>query len=45
MKAGDYIRNKLRSFLRLEPADRLAFSVKEELDFAGTAYMHEGNAE
>ena len=40
MKAGDFIRNKLRSFLRLEPADRLAFSVKEELDFAGTAYMH-----
>jgi len=48
VKAGDYIRDKLRSFLRLEPADRLAFSVKEELDFAGTAYMHKlwyrGNA-
>lgn len=48
MKAGDFIRNKLRSFLRLEPADRLAFTIKEELDFIGTAYMHKlwyrGNA-
>lgn len=40
MRVGDHIRNRLRSFLRLEPADRLSFTVKEELDFAGTAYMH-----
>lgn len=48
MKAGDFIRNKLKCFLRIEPADRLSFYIKEELDFAGTAYMHKlwyrGNA-
>lgn len=40
MKVGDIIRNKIRSFLRIEPADRQVFSVKEGLDRAGTAYMH-----
>lgn len=40
MKVGDYIRGKIRSFLRIEPADRQVFSVKEGLDRAGTAYMH-----
>lgn len=39
-KVGDYIRGKIRSFLRIEPADRQVFSVREGLDRAGRAYMH-----
>lgn len=40
MKVGDIIRDKIRSFLQIEPAQRHSFSVQEELDFAGTAFVN-----
>lgn len=39
-RVGDIIRDKLRSFLQIEPAARHSFSVTEELDFAGTAFVN-----
>jgi len=40
MSIGDRIRDGLRSFLRIEPADRRFFDIKAEYDFAGNAYKN-----
>lgn len=40
MKVGDKIRMALRNFLKIEPAQRQAIRVEEELDFHSTAFLN-----
>ncbi len=40
MSMADKIRSAMRSFLKIEPADRQTFSINEELDFFGEAFAH-----
>lgn len=40
MGMGDKIRMALRSFLKIEPAQRYSVVVDEEMDFATTAFCH-----
>ena len=40
MGMGDKIRMALRSFLKIEPAQRLSVVVDEEMDFQTTAFCH-----
>ena len=40
MKMGDKIRMAIRSFLKIEPAQRLSVVVDEEMDFQTTAFCH-----
>ena len=40
MGMGDRIRMALRSFLKIEPAQKLSVVVDEEMDFSTTAFCH-----
>lgn len=40
MKMGDKIRMAIRSFLKIEPAQRFSVVVDEEMDFQTTAFCH-----
>lgn len=40
MRVGDKIRDMLRSFLQIEPADRQLFSIRETLDWQGNAFQN-----
>lgn len=40
MKVGDKIRMALRNFLKIEPAQRQAIRVEEELDFHSAAFLN-----
>lgn len=48
MNVTDKIRNKIRTFLKIEPADRQSFDIIEELDYHGNAIAnrlwYRGNA-
>ncbi|MDO5549463.1 MAG: capsid protein [Eubacteriales bacterium] len=40
MRVGDKIRTMIRSFLRIEPANRQSFQVQEVLDWQGNAFQN-----